>query len=268
MSLWQRFLSKQNDHRNLLLFGKELNLILSRSIWNFISPLVKSAAVILDVGCGTGTLIYNISKQMKPNTIVVGLEMQRRRCEMALLKTQGEFICADALHMPFANETVSMVFSTMVIEHVDDKMLLHEICRTLKDGGIFILTTVIRGEGAKYFYKDGEARSLLAPDHLREYSSEQEILELIKSYGFVIKASIIYPFRLSLPTAFLSTLYKLFPTKIFEIAATTDLVSIIRTRLTVLIPRYYFIEMVAKKHHVPLNQSEVGFGQRLETEAC
>ena len=53
-----------------------------------------------------------------------------------------------------------------------------------------------------------------------------------------------------------------------EIAASTDLVSIIRTKLTVLIPRYYIIEVVTKKHYVPLNQSEVVFGQRLATEPC
>jgi hypothetical protein len=53
-----------------------------------------------------------------------------------------------------------------------------------------------------------------------------------------------------------------------EIAATTDLVSIIRTKLTVPIPRYYIIEGVAKKHHIRLNQSEVVFGQRLATEPC
>ena len=247
VSLWQRFLSKRNDYRNLLFFGKEPNLVLSRSAWNFISPLVRNAAVILDVGCGTGTLIYNIGKQIKPNTIAVGLEMQRRRCEMALLKTQGEFICADALHMPFANETVSMVLSTMVIEHVDDETLLREVSRALKDGGFLVLTTVVRGEEANYFYKDEEGRSLLAPDHIREYDSGQEVLQLIKSYGFVTRASVIYPFKLSLPTAFLSILYRLFPNKILEILATTDLVSTLRTKLTISVPRYFIVEVVMQK---------------------
>jgi len=41
-----------------------------------------------------------------------------------------------------------------------------------------------------------------------------------------------------------------------------------RAKLTVLIPRYYIIEVVTKKHYVPLNQSEVVFGQRLATEPC
>jgi len=241
------FLAKRYSNRNLLFFGKDLNLVLSHSIWNFISPLISRAGAVLDVGCGTGILIFNVSNKMKPDVVAVGLEIDKRRCEMALLKTHREIICAEALHMPFADETFNMVFSTMVIEHVDDEALLHEVSRVLKDGGFLVLTTVVRGEKANYFYKDEEGRSLLALDHIREYGSGQEVLQLVKSYGFVTMASVIYPFRVSLPTAFLSTLYRLFPNMILEILATTDLVSTVRTKLTISVPRYFIVEAVMQK---------------------
>jgi len=241
------FLAKRYSNRNLLFFGKDPHLVLSPSIWNFVSPLVKHAGAVLDVGCGTGILIFNLSNKMKPNAVAVGLEIDKKRCEMALLKTHREIVCAEALHMPFANETFNLVFSTMVIEHVDDEALLREVSRVLKDGGFLVLTTVLRGEDAHYFYKDEEGRPLLALNHIREYGSGQEVLQLIKSYGFVTRASVIYPFRLSLPTAFLSTLYRLFPNKILEALATTDLVSITRKKLTINVPKYFIIEVVTQK---------------------
>ena len=184
---------------------------------------------------------------MQPSAIAIGLEIDKRRCEMALLKTHCELVCAEALHMPFANETFNIVFSTMVIEHMDDETLLREVSRVLKDEGFLVLTTVVRGEDANYFYKDEEGRSLLAPNHIREYDSGQEVLQLIKSYGFVTRTSVIYPFKLSLPTAFLSTLYRLFPNKILEILATTDIVSTVRTKLTISVPRYFIVEVVMQK---------------------
>jgi SAM-dependent methyltransferase len=243
MFFWHSFLVKRY-RRNLLFFGKDINLVLSHRIWDFISPFVKHAGGILDVGCGTGTLIFNVSNKIKPNAVVVGIDVDKRRCEMTLLKTQREIVCAEALHLPFANKTFNLVFSTMVIEHVDDKALMREVTRVLKDGGFLVLTTVVREEDANYFYKDEEGRSLLAPDHIREYSSGQEVLQLIKSYGFVTKAFVIYPFRLSLPTAFLSTLYRLFPNMILERLATTDFVSTVRTKLIISVPKYSIIEVV------------------------
>jgi len=65
-------------------------------------------------------------------------------------------IIGDALNIPLKNSTVDSIFSSQVLEHVNDpKKMVDEIYRVLKKKGVCILTThmaqVIHGEPYDYF---------------------------------------------------------------------------------------------------------------------
>jgi ubiquinone/menaquinone biosynthesis C-methylase UbiE len=98
---------------------------------------------ILDVGCGAdpkGTVNVDFFRRgVNPH---VGQSMKEPH-------TITNFIVADACHLPFKNETFSLVFSSHVIEHVyDPSEMLVELCRVSK-GKITVRCPHKRGSGAK-----------------------------------------------------------------------------------------------------------------------
>jgi ubiquinone/menaquinone biosynthesis C-methylase UbiE len=112
-----------------------------------LSMLVKQAAllpnyVVLDVGCGTGTLAVLI-KHRYPEVEIVGLDPDpkalaraRRKTARAGVRASFEQGFADAL--PHPDATFDRVFSSMMFHHLpkDDRTpTLAEIRRVLKPGG-------------------------------------------------------------------------------------------------------------------------------------
>lgn len=98
--------------------------------------------VVLDAGCGTGTLAVSI-KQTHPGVDVTALDPDPRalaqvdrkagRAGVAVRVERGH---ADAL--PYYDGTFDRVFSSMVFHHLERKarsMMLSEVRRVLKPGG-------------------------------------------------------------------------------------------------------------------------------------
>lgn len=64
------------------------------------------------------------------------------RAKMAGLENNVNFLVADALNMPFPDESFDLVWSLESGEHMPDKIkFLQECCRVLKPGGTLILAT-------------------------------------------------------------------------------------------------------------------------------
>jgi tocopherol O-methyltransferase len=64
------------------------------------------------------------------------------RAKIAGLESKVNFLVADALNMPFPDESFDLVWSLESGEHMPDKIkFLQECCRVLKPGGILILAT-------------------------------------------------------------------------------------------------------------------------------
>ncbi|HLP90661.1 MAG TPA: methyltransferase domain-containing protein [Nostocaceae cyanobacterium] len=108
---------------------------------------VKTAANILDVGCGIGGSSLYLSNKF--NAQVTGITLSpiqaHRAGERALeanLHTRTQFLVANALEMPFSDHSFDVVWSLESGEHMPDKTkFLQECYRVLKPGGIFILAT-------------------------------------------------------------------------------------------------------------------------------
>ncbi len=117
---------------------------------------------ILDVGCGIGgSTLYLTQKfsSIAQNNLKSDGEVDRvtatgitlspvqanratERAKIAGLESDVNFLVADALNMPFPDESFDLVWSLESGEHMPDKIkFLQECCRVLKPGGTLILAT-------------------------------------------------------------------------------------------------------------------------------
>jgi tocopherol O-methyltransferase len=105
------------------------------------------ATNILDVGCGIGgSTLYLAQKYGAKATGITLSPVQANRAiaraQAANLSSQTDFKVADALKMPFANESFDLVWSLESGEHMPDKRLfLQECFRVLKPGGTLLVAT-------------------------------------------------------------------------------------------------------------------------------
>jgi tocopherol O-methyltransferase len=108
---------------------------------------VKNAESIVDVGCGIGgSTIYLAQKFNAQATGITLSPLQASRAtERAReFKLEGKvrFQVANALNMPFENDSFDLVWSLESGEHMPDKTkFLQECYRVLKPGGTFIFAT-------------------------------------------------------------------------------------------------------------------------------
>ena len=140
---------------------------------------------ILDVGCGTGSLLLQI-RQTFPGVEAVGLDPDpkalaraKRKAERAGTTVRFDQGFADTL--PYADASFDRVLSSMMFHHVeaeDKEKMLREVRRVLKPGGSFHLMD---------FAGPDEARGVLARllhFHARlKDNSESRILEGMRQAG-------------------------------------------------------------------------------------
>jgi len=95
----------------------------------------------LDLGCGAGGSYSELS-QCGRQIRWVGLDIMDSQ-EVAVRERNGLAFCAyDGVHIPLANESVDVVYSRQVFEHVRyPESLIQEAYRVLKPGSSFIGST-------------------------------------------------------------------------------------------------------------------------------
>ncbi|WP_116645318.1 malonyl-ACP O-methyltransferase BioC [Salinivibrio sp. HTSP] len=100
---------------------------------------------VLDVGCGTG---YFTQQWMTHAKTVIGLDLSapmlataKARCGDAMLAVQ-----ADAEHLPLADNSVDLAFSSLALQWCDDLHVpLAELRRVVKPGGQILVSTLLTG---------------------------------------------------------------------------------------------------------------------------
>lgn len=150
----------------------------------------------LDVGCGDGGLLHALERQgCLRNVIVHALDASPLRiARLSALHRDFDCIVGDACDLsPIADATIDLAISTMVIEHVDDPLrMLAGLRRVLPEDGLLYLTTVFKRPGAWYFRKrNGE--SVLDPTHVREYTSESQLMGPLTQAGLIAETSVMTP---------------------------------------------------------------------------
>lgn len=108
---------------------------------------VQQATDILDVGCGIGgSSLYLAAKFRAAATGITLSPVQAgratERARAAGLSDYVQFQVADALDMPFADNSFDFVWSLESGEHMPDKTrFMQELCRVLKPGGQMLMVT-------------------------------------------------------------------------------------------------------------------------------
>lgn len=108
---------------------------------------VQRAENILDVGCGIGGSSLYLAQKYSATAIGITLSpvqagRAKERAREAGLSAKADFQVADALNMPFADNSFDFVWSLESGEHLPDKVkFLQECYRVLKPGGTFLMAT-------------------------------------------------------------------------------------------------------------------------------
>ena len=97
---------------------------------------------VLDVGCGTGTLLLMAKRAIK-GMVAVGLDGDGKILGLARKKTRRAMeahplIRASSIHIPFLDGTFDRVLSSLMLHHLTPSEKLHtlrEMYRTLRPGG-------------------------------------------------------------------------------------------------------------------------------------
>lgn len=142
---------------------------------------------VLDIGCGTGTLVIQI-KQLYPDADVVGLDPDpkalaraRRKATRASVSVQFDQGFADTL--PYPDASIDCVLSSFMFHHLqgnEKEGMLREVRRVLRPGGTLNLLDFDGPDaGANGFLM----RLPPLRHHLRD-NSEGRILGLMRQTGF------------------------------------------------------------------------------------
>jgi ubiquinone/menaquinone biosynthesis C-methylase UbiE len=129
-------------------FGKKLEPRLKEFIKYF---QVDNTAVVLDIGCGRGELVYYCAKQGAREAI--GIDYSKDSVELAKsaqkkweksIREKTKFVLMDAKEIYYPDSFFDLIFMTDIVEHLypeELEIVFCEVKRVLKPGGKLIIHT-------------------------------------------------------------------------------------------------------------------------------
>lgn len=97
------------------------------------------ANLVIDLACGSGAMNRELIREGRT---VVGVDLSIAELQLAATRSSGPWLCADALSLPFSDESVDAVTSSLGVVVVQPtSRLFDEVARVLRPGGVFAFTT-------------------------------------------------------------------------------------------------------------------------------
>lgn len=153
--------------------------------------LISSANIepghrVLDIGCGTGTLVVQLKRQYGPAQ-VVGLDPDPKALRRARLKAVRADVSVQldqgfANELPYERASFDRVFSSFMFHHLNKQErenMLREVLRILKPGGSFHFVDFIVDDASHGFFD----RLFRSHAQMKDNSDEQ-IRDLMSHGGF------------------------------------------------------------------------------------
>lgn len=136
---------------------------------------------VLEIGCGMG-------RYEKLDQKIIGLEYSKKFISYCCTNIDGVFLRADGFNIPIEDNTFDCVFSSGVIEHFDDSIIMvKEHVRVCKPGGIVIITVPAQGTPDNYLFKLW--LKLLASEEEKDFHyhgrrmSDNEVYNILQEVG-------------------------------------------------------------------------------------
>ncbi len=142
----------------------------------------SDAKTMLEIGCGTGTVLSAIQKSFpKLETVGTDLYLESLPIAKAGLSNQTELFQMDARNIPF-KEHFDIIGTFDVLEHIlEDELVILEIYKALKKKGILLITVPQHPR----LWSDADD----AACHKRRYSRNELELKLQKAGFLVIEST-------------------------------------------------------------------------------
>lgn len=109
-------------------------------------PMTIDAATVIDLGSATGTAIPELQKRFRGARVIAvdfSAEMLRIvRLKRSLL-SRRHAVQADARSLPFADTSIDVIFSNLMLPWIDDlDAVFAEIARVLRKDGLFVFSAL------------------------------------------------------------------------------------------------------------------------------
>lgn len=149
---------------------------------------IVPGARVLDLGSGIGGPARTLAAEF--GCRATGVDITDQYCRAARMLTEKlgmsaavDFVCADALSLPFERAAFDVVWSQNAWMNIADKpRLLREVTRVLRPGGLFAMESILAGPvpdvhlpvlwadgpDVNHLVTEGEAKTLLAAAGLRQ----------------------------------------------------------------------------------------------------
>lgn len=236
-----------SKYRNTFYPVKDVSFVVaSPSVWGEMKSYLRKAERVLDVGCGGGTLLYNLARETRGE--VYGIDISPEACSMTQrFVPEARVSCQDFLKTDFPEGHFDVVTSTMTIEHCDDVAFIKEVRRVLRRKGKLLITTVLRGKHAWYYLRNEKGETVLELSHVKEYGRIEDLTDLLRGQGFRILRVETPRIRFSILDFLFIRLFSLFKADFFGRLPVTAPVVLLRKLTRVPIPGYYALEVIAEK---------------------
>lgn len=171
----EKFFNKVAKHYDRGLF-KKWHLNLKKKVIGSID--IKNNSNILDVGCGTGELLFILKRNKTLN--LYGVDISKNMLDIAELKLGKNAILklVEIEKVKFKDGFFDYVFIVDSFHHFSDyDFALRNIFRILKKDGVLIISDINFGYlGNKIFH-------IIEPGNNRTFTKKQ-IIRLLENYGF------------------------------------------------------------------------------------
>ena len=133
--------------------------------------------IFVDLGTGTGEIIKKVNI-IYPESKGIGIDVSMNMLRKAIEKTEGDardfFIRASALKMPFKDESIDVITTSLTFRHLPLEEAVEEILRVLKPGGYLGILDISKPK-SKALYKavDIFANKIFKPIGVGIFSKEE-----------------------------------------------------------------------------------------------